>query len=358
MSKRHTKSKKNVDISIVGCMPNPIGGVSTFCNRLVNQISKKSNKSINFYDLYSGNKITDSLESNIKLFELGNTTKYISLAFLKLFFFLLYRRSEVTFFNFSKVDSLYLVAFILFACRPKNSYLCLHHGHLSTDNIILDKLTRYCLSKCSYIYALNNNQAKFYKKHTNIEKIIVCNSYLAPIVLSDYRSENKKTNKLRVLISGNSLPHYNIISTIEALSMIAMKVKNINFEITVSIYGESSCFIDRVKKIALSNVNLDYKFTHDLSEEKFLDLLRVQDLYIRNTQIDSFGIIVADAINLGVDVIASDVCERYQGCMIYRYNNSVSFVDTMLNYINNKSINKISKTKILSFPIDSLFNNS
>jgi hypothetical protein len=40
---------------------------------------------------------------------------------------------------------------------------------------------------------------------------------------------------------------------------------------------------------------------------------------------DSYGIAVADAINYGAIVIASDVCERYHGCRTYSHTKKCDF---------------------------------
>jgi hypothetical protein len=52
---------------------------------------------------------------------------------------------------------------------------------------------------------------------------------------------------------------------------------------------------------------------------------------------DSFGIAVADAVNYGVPVLASDVCPRYQGAETFRITTYESFENALIDSLNKKS---------------------
>jgi glycosyltransferase involved in cell wall biosynthesis len=54
----------------------------------------------------------------------------------------------------------------------------------------------------------------------------------------------------------------------------------------------------------------------DLDFAEFTSIIRRAALYLRPTQVDSFGLAVADAINAGVPAVASNVCQRYPGAYL------------------------------------------
>ena len=55
-------------------------------------------------------------------------------------------------------------------------------------------------------------------------------------------------------------------------------------------------------------------------------LLKYVDVFVRPTRSDSFGISVAEALTCGVPAVASDVCERAEGALIFRKNDLEDFV--------------------------------
>jgi len=60
---------------------------------------------------------------------------------------------------------------------------------------------------------------------------------------------------------------------------------------------------------------------------------------------DSFGIAVADAVNYGIPVLASDVCTRFEGANIFNITNYESFENALVDLLNNKSPVNYSNTK-------------
>jgi hypothetical protein len=78
-----------------------------------------------------------------------------------------------------------------------------------------------------------------------------------------------------------------------------------------------------------------YKY---LSPDQFQTVLSTADIYVRPTKVDSFGVAVAEALCLGLKVVASDACERAKGAFIFDRNDKHSFITTLSDIINDNKL--------------------
>ena len=341
-------------VTIVGCLPSPVGGVSVFCERLSRLIIKDDDVQIDFYDIYEGNKKNIfAFESNFNL----KTPKFFNFFYTQiwLLFMLVWNKPTNLFVNFSRESSLVFVWLLSFLFRGARVYVCLHHGELNIRTGLFKFIFKRALRNVYRIYSLSPNQNDFYKEYISKEKIISTSSYLPPENVKDSFVMDKAVFKL--IICGNNALHYNVITTLKGIAKVAAQVPVRHYAVTVSIYG-NKCqlfedeLVDLISKIETSTFKV--KVTHDLDSEQFNQLLKSQDLYIRNTSVDSFGILVADAINFGVKVLASDVCPRYCGAYVFKYEAPTSF-ETSLRYILNQNEQMVSCSEIdkVHFPYQS-----
>ena len=68
-----------------------------------------------------------------------------------------------------------------------------------------------------------------------------------------------------------------------------------------------------------SSLRTSNLFIHvDVSPELFNSCLAIAGAYVRTSSIDSWGIAVSDAISFGVPVVASDVCQREEGTILFK----------------------------------------
>lgn len=292
------------DTIIIGGLPNPIGGVTTFLSRLVRAYPQYV---IEFLDLYP------SKEKRVP----KNFTGFYKLASNKLlaFFIILkiqfnYSHKEL-FFNFSTGKSL---IFFLFLPKLKNNWsLMLHHGNLEVSFPYF--FVKYVLRKFDVIYALSDRQEIFFRKIDRNLNIIRENSYV-PATLVEINEFDKqplialeKTDYKIVVGSGSPTPLYQHHLLIDIVN------NNSNLFLFLFLYGNGE-----LKQELLNLKHPRVQVFLDKDEDTFNYYLANANLYIRPTLEDSFGIACADAVEFGVPVIASDVCERYSGVITYKVN--------------------------------------
>ncbi|MDV7508101.1 glycosyltransferase [Acinetobacter baumannii] len=286
---------------VIGGLPNPIGGVTTFLSRLVKAYPQFV---ILFVDLYASNQ--KRIPSNFKGIYKLTPNKFI--AALYIFCFQLKNKNKEFFFNFSSGNS--LIFFLLLPKLNNQWSLMLHHGHLTSK---LPKfLLKYILNKFDVIYTLNDRQANFYKSINPQYSLISESSYVPASLVDIDESEKLPLNivtdsKLKVVV-GSGFPR----ALYQHHLLIELINKNQNAYLFLFLYGEGEL------KHQLLNLNHPrIKVFIDKDEDIFNYYLSKADLYVRPTLEDSFGIACADAIEFGVPVIASDVCKRYSGVQVY-----------------------------------------
>lgn len=291
---------------IVGGLPNPIGGVTTFLNRLVKSYPQFVTA---FIDLYpSDNK---NIPSNYK-----GSYSVIANRILAFFSILLvqfkYKNKEI-FFNFSSTKS--LIFFLLLPKFNNNWSLMLHHGNLAQT--LPESILRFILNKFDKIYVLSNRQKEFYKSLKLKCLLVEENSYV-PATLIDIPEFEKKplkhvNNRNFKIIIGSGFPrplyqHHILIDLID---------KNKDTFLFLFLYGDGEC---KQKLLNLNHPRI--RVFVDKPEDIFNFYLSNADIYVRPTLEDSFGIACADAVEFNTYVIASDVCKRYNGVILYSVDNN------------------------------------
>lgn len=309
--------KLNKDTIIIGGLPRPIGGVTTFLSRLVKAYPQFV---LIFLDLYPSKEKT--IPSNFKgIYQLISSK---AVALFVIFLLQFKYKNKDFFFNFSSGSSL---IFFLFLPKFNNNWsLMLHHGNL------VSKLPKFILNlilrKFNIIYTLSSRQIDFYKSVNSDLILIEENSYV-PAVLQDiheaekiHLSNIKKTQLKIVLGSGSPTALYQHHLLIDLIS------RNENTFLFLFIYGSGD-----LKEEILNFSHPRLKVFWDKEEDIFNYYLSNADLYVRPTLEDSFGIACADAIEFGVPVIASNVCERYSGVHTYELKSDEEFYELSRKFL-------------------------
>ena len=303
---------------VVGGIPNPIGGVTTFIKRLVQTEGSISH----LVDLYpSKGKVVPAEYSGVYVY---SERKMISLLRLAL---LCIRGKGRFFFNFSTPKSLLLL--LLLPKRNSRWFVMLHHGNLNAGKY--GAVARWVLSrKVDVVLAMNARQVSWYEQFVEKEKIKIASSYVPPgpsagltapeelkVTIHNIRS---KFDNLFVC-SGYPTSIYRHLLAIDL-----MRLRKADF-LFCCLYGEGE-EVSEIRQLASTMDNV--MVFERLGEDQFNFILRSSDLYLRLNLEDSLGVAVGDAVNFGVKCLATNVCKRYKGAALLEP--SVA-VDTLNNVV-------------------------
>ncbi|CAM4124791.1 glycosyltransferase [Pseudoalteromonas byunsanensis] len=295
---------------LVGPLPKPIGGVSTYIYRLLKYFPDSYSA---VYDIY---KNSEKEKVNSRSFISPFENRLLSIIWLA--YVLPKKKDDFIHFNFSGVISLILFSFFV---KSKSEWgVTLHNGELCVSNSVVLFFIRVISKKIDRFFYISDNQKKFYKEKLLIDdgKLFNLDSYVPPIIqldekgkLEDFGIEHVNKFDFVALANGYFKPIYNFEFILDA----ARLKSNILF--LVVTYGESNRnYEEKINSIAecLDNV----VFLNEISPDDFVRLLDSIDIYLRPNFVDSFGLAVADAVSLSKQAIASDVCGRANGCMLFK----------------------------------------
>lgn len=235
-------------------------------------------------------------------------------------------------YNFSTVKGLYL-----FLMLPKKRHIkwvvMLHNGDLMEEynklNVINKFIIRCAFFRIDAIASISMKQDCFYSLVTNkpVFKVV---PYI-PVNKGFIKSPvNKIKSNINILISGFPTSIYCHSEVLDVL--MKLYKEDCLFNLNVCLYGFDndnlqSSLLQQVSEAGFANV-----FMH-LDMNEFNVILENSDLYIRMNSVDSFGLVVAEAIDIGLDVIASDVCERYPGAFLIGCNDFDKLEETIRKYL-------------------------
>jgi hypothetical protein len=309
-------------IILVGGFPQPVGGVTTFVRRLA-ATDKRIEEVV---DMFFGKK---------KEIPAGYAGRYHALqnkwrGFAYLFFKMMAWSNKYVHFNFSELKSL---VFFVFLPKKSNKWiLMLHHAKL--ESLLPDFLVRRLLRRFDHIVCMTEGQYESYRLHgINSDKLVRASSYIQPMPTKPDKTFQEDVDsyfsaKPTLVVSGYPTKTYNLDWCIRFVG------GREEYQLALFAYGDGS------EKTEIQRQ--DGKFTNvriywDQKEENFNYALSRAKCYLRPNTKDSFGIAVADAVNYGVPVLASDVCPRYQGAETFRITTYESFESALVESLNNKS---------------------
>ena len=193
-------------------------------------------------------------------------------------------------------------------------------------------------------------------------KLIYIPAYLNPI---EDKEDTKKIPKSvwefiegnEVLISANGAIRfynnedlYGLDMLIELIKRLKTKEKNIKLLFCVlSVETQSieerryyNKLKDRITELGLE----DKIMLFEVKETEFYPILKKSDIFIRPTNTDGYGVSIAEAIYYNVPSLASDVCERPEGTILFESRNQEDLTEEIIQLIGNYSEEKEKVKKI------------
>lgn len=287
---------------IVGGVPQPIGGVTTYLRRLLHRDVRHIHRLL---DYFPGEKEAMRPDCDAKL------TRVRGAAGLVRWFWThghIVARRQV-YFNFSTPRALLGVALIF---KRADSHWCimLHHGELRVSGPAMRWIARRVLARMDEIRYLSEAQLSFYRglKLPN-ERLVKGTSYCEPAdhvdspVAAARFAEIRTTFEKVLVMSGFPRQMYNFQVAIDAVDALGRP----DVALCLFIYGPG----ELRKSLRAQAERLPWLFLFDGEGETFFNtFLRQCDVFLRLTEVESFGISVWDADHWGRSIIASDVCVR------------------------------------------------
>ncbi len=340
--KRHESqvaTKKERSVCIVGPLPEPIGGVSSHIARLAAfLVAHKMRCSI--IDAYpSGKKVAVRGVEHHVTDSLGSP-----LGIPRFLYALSRMRCDVVHFHYSRISGWFLLVLLMLK-QERAFVLTLHHGDQAGVFENARWPTRFlaarALRRMDIIVTLSEEQAAFYRTlgvapgrlsrwSVALPLNISPDASLLPESLQELRAFEDGGDETLLMTSGYPTESYRYEYCLELLDSLS---STSSCRLIVSLYGKASNagYADALRRRLAEHPRVI--LVDPLPAAAFLALLAKASLYLRPSTIDSYGLVITDAIDVGTPCLASDICDRDPRCDTFPVANKQSFMSQALEFV-------------------------
>jgi len=312
-------SKSNsLGILLIGGYPPPYGGITVHIKRF--------------------HEYCNNINYKIKIitqFEAPNHPDVISLKGSKIFklvclaYWIRSFKGKIIHIHSSRLNNLIWGGLLLhWVGRGKIIVITNHSGNFSINSSksIRDKYIRHIFKRFNYIICLNSYQQMMFRKSLKIpyNRLPIIPSYI-PMTntkfipseyIHKYFQKIKQHVKNILITTGYLEDYYGYDILIEAVKKINMSIGVLFIFYTTTNYKYRKLLIDMINKTS----NMWY--LEDILSDDMMYLIQNASILVRANTADTYGMVIGDALQLGTPVIASDICPRHPGTILFKTGDS------------------------------------
>lgn len=245
------------------------------------------------------------------------------------------------------------VLLIILSRLSNNKIVITIHGGLFPEYVSKSSIgSIYCLKfwfkysdKIIFVNYLQKNAVKNISPK-EIEKFEIIPAYLPE------KKDNRITNNLinsvikynaifcNVLVMGNWLELYGFDIFIYAVKKLIDNGVNIKAYILIYIYSEPDLTYQKKIESLIENLNLKNNVILIPEVNDINSIYSGIDLFVRPTHTDGDSMSVREALSFGIPVIASDVCERPNGVVLFKNKDPDDLAQKLQYVLDNLNIYK------------------
>lgn len=321
-------------IALIGTFPPPIGGTSIHISRLREKLVNDG-YDVLVYDTYGSGKANFSDFVSIK-----NYRKWI----VKYIF---YMPEDIIHSHTHNWKERAILSFSAYLHR-KTSLFTFHslrdeYNGLSLINKLCVKISLKYAS--GFIYTSEDIKSKLIEWGCKEEKLFYSCPYIAMTekelseepfpVIKGFRQKYKyiltanasNTNKY------NNDDLYGLDMCIEAVKYLIDRGYDVGLIYALTKITDSQSF-ERMKGL-ITEFGIEENVLLFTEKTGLVPILKLTDIFLRPTNTDTWAMSISESISLGIPVIASDVCKRENGAIIFETRNQSAFNKQISNCLDN-----------------------
>jgi len=309
-------------VNIIGPYPPPMGGISVHIKRMKGFMESKGIQC----DIYNESKLEEK-KRNIYAIK-----KY------KMFLFKIpFLKGSIV--HFHTVDKRLRMLLGIYKALGKKIILTIHGGSLveqiNGSGAIGKFILMKSLKKIDKIICVNEmNTSELIELGFEQEKVITLPAYINPIESIEdqdkiplFVQEFLNSNDFKICANGcvrfyNEQDLYGIdmlIDLVQELSLngIYVKLLFVVLDVQGQNQDEKNYYEKLKRKIYEYGINHQC-LLYEAYDTEFYPIIKRSNLFIRPTNTDGYGVSITEALYYGVPSIASDVCKRSNGTIIFK----------------------------------------
>jgi glycosyltransferase involved in cell wall biosynthesis len=325
-----------LEIALVGTYPPPYGGRSIHVQRLKDRLEKEGTK-VTVYNLGRGKNASDK---NI-----------VSLDIRKgILRYLIFGKQDIIHYHGSNWKLRVIIGMLgLFG---KKSVISLHSNVALKDAIMHGSwlrrwLIRFALRRTSFVVVLNSMLKDLVLSlGVKRERVEIIPSFLPPLIKQEEIAQIPQgvwdfIDSHGPIISANAFrisfyneeDVYGLDLCIDLCAELKSNYPQIGFVFCIPDIGDHEYFQSMKQRIGSRSIENNFLFMTQPCQ--FYPILMESDLFVRPTNIDAYGVSIAEAIYFKVPAVASDVCPRPDGTILFKSRNIEDFTFTVKDVLDN-----------------------
>jgi glycosyltransferase involved in cell wall biosynthesis len=340
-----------VKVIIIGIYPPPYGGISVHIKRMKAYLENK-NVDVTVYN--------ESKNNNHTYKEIVSINTYKTFIFK-----LLFLKADI--FHFHTINKKVRLLLGIYKIFGKRIILTIHgeslREQLIHSNILVKKLLLLSLKQLDLIICVNPKTInELLSLGFDENKLICVTAYNNPIESIGERDNISNSvwdfihlSKFTICANGwikfnGNEDLYGIDLLIELVNRLKKSGKQI--KLIFALLGKESQnekerkYYDDLKiRISLLKLNKDI-LIYEVEDTEFYPILKESNLFIRPTNTDGYGVSIAEAIHYNVPSIASDVCVRPEGTLLFKCRDIDDLYEKTIDVIDNYDCYKQSLTLV------------
>ena len=226
--------------------------------------------------------------------------------------------------------------------RGHQRALTLHHGNLQNYHRRMNRWARrmaaMAISSFDLIFVLSQLQHEYYTEVVGVpvDRLVRTTSFIAlpreAMTLSASTATSAAPCDIRFVAAGGFMPYYGHEDSIRLVDHFR---KQCDARLTLCLYGarHDGEYVQRLLSLAAERPYVTLHFDLDLLD--FVPILAAGDVFLRPNTVDSYGLAVGDAVTLGVPSVASDVCDRHPGAVLFPAGDYAAFEQAVEDVVRN-----------------------
>ena len=249
-------------------------------------------------------------------------------------------------FNFKKKNYIYhshslkrRLLFYFLSCISIHEFSLVIHGRKLIDqynnsNLFKKFLIRKMLKRASFVQVVNPQFKTFINDFLKIRKetIFVKNAFLPPPIEEEKKILKSYNNEILsfleyhtpLIISNagvirfyNKIDLYGLDMCIQLIFCLKQDFPNIGFLFALADDKMNSKYINEMRN-KIKKLNIEKNFFIFSGQKEIWPIFKHVDLMVRPTYIDAYGSSIAEALYFNCPVIASNVCKRPEGTILFK----------------------------------------
>ena len=330
-----TNKKINKKILHIGPLPPPLGGVSIYIARLI-ELQLLDSHDITVFNESS----LKSIIKNIKIYKISDSPLWWIKKIFQNKFDIVHCHSNSWNIRF------WVVLFKLTGSKVFISYHSLRDDFFNFSKYKKFKVSILIRLADMHLVVSDEIRKKLLSWHCFDNRVRRFDNFLPPskdefmFPINDNIKTIAQTADPLVIANASALKFYKhqdlygIDMMLELTSRLIMRYHNIVTIIFLGTVGDDKYFKQLNRQIGNLGLNEHFFF---VINNAMIPVLANADLFIRPTNTDGIGISISEALSVGIPTIASDVCERPDGCTLFSSRDIEDLETKCLMILNNKN---------------------